>query len=148
MGYRDFIPGKYRDFSFPSRPVLGSTQPPIEWLSEAPSPRVKKLEREPDHPPQCSAEAKKTWRHTSSPTYVFIAWCDINQEKTVSITFIHVIILPFSYLLSSAWRRKIYSVNLNVSLLPFQFYHLSSSWNVGYDTVYKGAHSSTYKISS
>jgi hypothetical protein len=30
-------------------------------------------EREADHPPQTSAEVKKTWIYTSTPPYVFMA---------------------------------------------------------------------------
>jgi hypothetical protein len=46
-------------FSKSSRPALGSTQPPIYWVPETLSPRVKRTGREVDHSPPASAEVKK-----------------------------------------------------------------------------------------
>jgi hypothetical protein len=43
------VPGGSRIFSTSSRPVLGSTQPTIQWVPGAPSPWVKRPGREPDH---------------------------------------------------------------------------------------------------
>jgi hypothetical protein len=45
-------------FSKSSRPALGPTQPPIQWVQWALSLRVKRLGREADHSPQSSAEVK------------------------------------------------------------------------------------------
>jgi hypothetical protein len=45
-------------FSTPSRPALGPTQPPIQWVSGAISSEVKQPGREADHSPQSSAEVK------------------------------------------------------------------------------------------
>jgi hypothetical protein len=46
-----------RDFSHKSRPALGSTQPPVQWV---PSPSgVKRPRRVADHPSPSSAEVKK-----------------------------------------------------------------------------------------
>jgi hypothetical protein len=59
-------------FSTSSRPVLGSTQPPIQWVPEALSPRVKRQGREADHSPPASAEVKKIWFSTSTPPYAFM----------------------------------------------------------------------------
>jgi hypothetical protein len=39
-----------------SRPVLGPTQPPIQWLA-----RVKRSRREADHSPPTIVEVKNTW---------------------------------------------------------------------------------------
>jgi hypothetical protein len=44
-------------FSASSRP----TQPPIQWVPRALSPRVKRPVREVDHWPPASAQVKKTW---------------------------------------------------------------------------------------
>jgi hypothetical protein len=49
-------------FSTLSRPAVGSTQPPIEWV-----PRVKRPGHEADHSPSASAEVKKMWIYTSTP---------------------------------------------------------------------------------
>jgi len=50
-----------------SRPVLGTTQPPIQWVQGALSPGVKRSRREADHSPPPSAELKNTWSYTSTP---------------------------------------------------------------------------------
>jgi hypothetical protein len=49
-------------FSKSSRPALGSTQPPIQWV-----PGVKRPRREADHSPPTSAQVKKMWIYTSAP---------------------------------------------------------------------------------
>jgi hypothetical protein len=46
--------------SMSSRPVLGPTQPPIQWVPEALSPGVKRPGRETEHSPPTSAKVKKT----------------------------------------------------------------------------------------
>jgi hypothetical protein len=38
-------------------------------------PGVKRLVREADHSPPSSAEIKNEWSYTSTPQYVFMAWC-------------------------------------------------------------------------
>jgi hypothetical protein len=55
-----------------SRPALGPTQPPIEWVPGALSLGVKRQEREADHSPSAIAEVKKMWIYTSTPPYVFM----------------------------------------------------------------------------
>jgi hypothetical protein len=59
-------------FSTSSRPALGSTQPPIQWVPWALFPGVKRPGYEADHSPPTSAEVKKIWIYTSIPPYVFI----------------------------------------------------------------------------
>jgi hypothetical protein len=56
------------------RPDLGSTQPPIRWVSGALSLGVKRPRREADHSPPSNAEVKNMWSYTSSPLYIFMAW--------------------------------------------------------------------------
>jgi hypothetical protein len=68
-------------FSTSSRPVPGPTQPHIQWVPGALSPGVKRPEREADNSPPSSAEVKKTWIYTSTPTYAFMAWCLISQAQ-------------------------------------------------------------------
>jgi hypothetical protein len=63
-------------FAFPStlsRPALGPTQPPVQWVPGALSPGVKWLGYEADHSLPSSAEVKKMWIHTSTPPYTFMA---------------------------------------------------------------------------
>jgi len=43
-------------FTTASRPALGPTQPPIQWILETISPGVKRPESEGDHSPPSSAE--------------------------------------------------------------------------------------------
>jgi hypothetical protein len=71
----ELSPGKVKNFLFStsSRPALGPTQPPIEWVLGALSPGVKRLGRGADHSPPTSAEVKKIWIYTSTPSYAFMA---------------------------------------------------------------------------
>jgi hypothetical protein len=45
-------------YSTASRPALGPTQPPVQWVPEALSPGVKRPGCEADHSPPSSAEVK------------------------------------------------------------------------------------------
>jgi hypothetical protein len=56
-------PGKVNNFQFfmSSRPALGRTQPPIQWVPGALSLGAKWQGREADHSPPTSAEVKKAW---------------------------------------------------------------------------------------
>jgi hypothetical protein len=64
--------GKIFLFSTSSRPVLGPTQPPIQWVLGALSLGVKRLGCEADHSVPTSAEVKNTWIYTSTPPYTFM----------------------------------------------------------------------------
>jgi hypothetical protein len=66
-------------FTTASRPALGPTQPPIQWVPGALSLGVKRLGREADHSPPSSAEVKNAWSCTPTPQYVFMAWRLINS---------------------------------------------------------------------
>jgi hypothetical protein len=54
-------------FASASRPALGPTQPPIQWISGALSLVIKRPGREADHSPPSSAEVKNAWGYTSTP---------------------------------------------------------------------------------
>jgi hypothetical protein len=61
-------------FSISSRPVLASTQPPMQWVPGLFFfPGIKQQGCEAEHSPPTSAEVKKTWTYTSTPPYVFMA---------------------------------------------------------------------------
>jgi hypothetical protein len=55
-----------------SRPVLVTTQLPIQWVAGALFVGVKGLGRESDHSPPSGAEGKSAWNYTSTPQYVFM----------------------------------------------------------------------------
>jgi hypothetical protein len=55
-----------------SRPVLGPTQPPIQWVPGTFSPGVMPPGLEADHSSLTSAEVNNTWIYTSTP-YAFMA---------------------------------------------------------------------------
>jgi len=56
-----------RDFPHPSRPALGSTQPPVQWIPGS-FPRVNRPWREVDHPPPSSAEVERKAELYISPS--------------------------------------------------------------------------------
>jgi hypothetical protein len=56
----------------PSRPLLGPTQTPIQWVPRVLSAEFKLPKREADDAPT-RAEVKKTWIYTSTPPYALMA---------------------------------------------------------------------------
>jgi hypothetical protein len=50
-----------------SRPALGSTQPPIQWVPGALSPGVKWPKNKDDFSSPSSAEVNNAWSHISNP---------------------------------------------------------------------------------
>jgi hypothetical protein len=69
------VPGGGEDFllSVTSRPVMGPTSPPIQWVPRDFSPEVKLPGREADHSPPTNVEVKKMWIYTPTPPYTLIA---------------------------------------------------------------------------
>jgi hypothetical protein len=65
-----------------SRPALGLTQ----WLLGSLSPEIKRLGRETDHLPSSSAGVKNARNYTSSPSYVFLAWCLVKETLILPYT--------------------------------------------------------------
>jgi hypothetical protein len=76
----DSLRGQGFVFSTASRPVLGSTQPPIRWVPRGLSPGVKGPEMEADHSPKSSAEVENAWSYTSTPQYAFMVWCVVKAQ--------------------------------------------------------------------
>jgi hypothetical protein len=72
---RSSSPGRDNNFVFSisSRPALGPTQPPIQWVPGALFPGVKRPGSEADHSPPATAEVKKTCIYTTTTPYAFIA---------------------------------------------------------------------------
>jgi hypothetical protein len=48
---------------------------------------VKWLGHETDHSPPSNAEVKNAWSYTSTPQYVFLAWCLVTQDISI-ITYV------------------------------------------------------------
>jgi hypothetical protein len=71
---RGSVPGKSKIFLFStaSRPVLGSTHPPIQWVPRVVPPEVKRLGREAGHSPPSSAEVRNGGTIATLPPYVFM----------------------------------------------------------------------------
>jgi hypothetical protein len=63
-----------------SRPVLGPAQSPIHWVTMAVSLGIERPGLEADHSHPSSSEVKNAWRYTSTPQYVFMAWCLVKYK--------------------------------------------------------------------
>jgi len=85
---RELNPGMRRDFPRPSRPALGPTQPPIQWVPGLSLPRVKRPERGDDHPSPFSTEVKE--KSTALPlvpfrSFVACSWVNFTFTFTFSL---------------------------------------------------------------
>jgi hypothetical protein len=82
-GFRFRFPAGAGNFLFTtmSRPALGPTQFPIQWVPRALSLGVKRPGCEPDHSPPHSAEVTNAWNCTSAPQYVFMVWCLVKHSE-------------------------------------------------------------------
>jgi hypothetical protein len=78
-----------------SRTALGTTQPSIQWVPGAVSLGLKRPSHEADHSPPSSAKVKNAWSYTSTPEYVFMAWCLVKHRDkfTFYLTFIVIIVV-------------------------------------------------------
>jgi hypothetical protein len=74
-------------FTTTSRPALGPTQPPIEWVPGAHSLGVKRPGHEADHSPPSSAEVKERVEPSSTSRYSFVAWCSVKKRHRNNFTF-------------------------------------------------------------
>jgi hypothetical protein len=63
-----------------SRPALGPTQPPIQWVAGILSLGLKRPHRETHHSPPSSAEVKNAWSYTSTPPYTFMVWWSVKAQ--------------------------------------------------------------------
>jgi len=73
--------GQGRDFfTTTSRMDLGPIQSPIQWVLGVLSPGVKQPGHKDDCSPPSSTKVKNMWSYTSTPQYVFMAWCLIKHR--------------------------------------------------------------------
>jgi hypothetical protein len=70
-----------------SRPALGPTQPPIQWVLGALSLGVKWPGRESVHSPPSSTEVKNMRSYTFTPQHVFMAWCLVKHRGNFNFSF-------------------------------------------------------------
>jgi hypothetical protein len=88
-----------------SRPSLGPTQPPIQWVAGAFSLGVKRPGRKADHSPPCSAEVKNAWSYTSTLQYAFTTWCLVEAQGQLYLYLaVHWWLLSFQ-----CYRHSLYS---------------------------------------
>jgi hypothetical protein len=66
--------------------ALGPSQPHIQRVPGTLPLGVERLGREADHSPPSSAEVKNAWNYTSTPQYIFMAWCLV-KHRDFSFTF-------------------------------------------------------------
>jgi hypothetical protein len=67
-------------FDSMSRPALGPTQPFIQWVPGALSLGVKRRDVKLTTPLLLMPRSKNAWKYTSTPPYVFIAWCLVKHR--------------------------------------------------------------------
>jgi len=66
------LPGAENLFTTTSRPALGPTQPPIQWVPGALSLGVKQ--------PGCVLRSKNEWSYASTPQYAYMALCSVKKN--------------------------------------------------------------------
>jgi hypothetical protein len=100
-------------FTTASGTVLGTTQSPIQWVPGVLSLGVKRPGHEIDHSPPSSAEVKNARNYTSTPQYVFMAWCLVKHRD--NFTF-------FTKLISRGSQNIVFYLQLGSVLQEFDQY--------------------------
>jgi len=87
-----FLPvaGKFSFSTTASKPALGPTQSPTQWLRWTLTPGVKWPGCEADHAHPSGAGVKNAWSYTSTPLYVFMAWYLVKYWDSFTFTFSEV----------------------------------------------------------
>jgi hypothetical protein len=98
-------------FTTASRPALGPTQPPIQWVLGALPLEVKRSGCEADHSPPSSAEVKNAWSCTS--TLSIRLSCVILDNKTRNVFYYLVKnVLSFHLVFNKVRERGVHWQNL------------------------------------
>jgi hypothetical protein len=104
---RSSSPGRVKNvlFSKSSRPALGSTQPPIQWVLGALFPGVKRQDREADHSPPDSADVMKMWIYTSTPPICIhsVVLSLLSRGTTLPIPFVKSSPVLLTFIYSRTW---------------------------------------------
>jgi hypothetical protein len=90
---RNSSPSRVKNFLFSksSRPALGSTQSPMQWVPGALSPRVKRPGREADHSPQARGEVKNVDLYIHSPIRLHgVVLNSLSTGTTLPYLYLHI----------------------------------------------------------
>jgi hypothetical protein len=90
-------------FDTVSRPALGPTQPPIQWVPGVLSLGVKRPAVKLTTHLHIVSRSKNEWSYTSTPQYVFMAWYLVKHRDNITFTCVqvpsgpglHVPLLPY-----------------------------------------------------
>jgi hypothetical protein len=101
--------------------VLGPTQPPIQWVAGTLTAGIRRPEREADNSPPSNVEVKNTWNYTSTPQYVFMAWCLAKEKNNFTLLYSTLLYstLPYPTLLypTLPYSTPLHSTPLHSTLL-------------------------------
>jgi hypothetical protein len=92
-----------------SRPALGPTQPPIQWVTGALSLGVKRPGREADHLPSSCVKVNNEWRYTPTPP-IRLRGVVLSLKKSTGTTLPFPLHLP---LLHRLHAQKLFIVHTN-----------------------------------
>jgi hypothetical protein len=102
-------------FTTASRPALGPTQPPIQWVPRALSLGIKRPKREADHSPPSSAEVRNAWSYNftlNTPA--------CRGAQTQGQIYIYLYLYFYLYCLSTCFLTRKEHQHLNVLLGAFR----------------------------
>jgi hypothetical protein len=77
-------------FTTASRPALGPTQPPIQWVPGALYLGLKRPGSEADHLPPSSAGVKNVWSYAPTPQYAFVVWCSVKAQGQLYTSIVSI----------------------------------------------------------
>jgi hypothetical protein len=97
-------------FTTASRTALGSTQPPIQWVTGALSLGVKRTGREANHSSHLVPRSKNVWSYISTPQYAFMAWCSPEAQGQL---YLHL--LPLT--VQMAHNEDLYNFYTSTSII-------------------------------
>jgi hypothetical protein len=94
-----------------TRPALGPTQPPVQWVTGALSLWVKRPGHEADHSPPSRAEIKNAWSYTSPPQYALMESCPVKKSQGQLYLYI-------TYVEVKWWASRLYGSEIKAKSCP------------------------------